>query len=233
MSLLLNGGGSTEQLISTMSKLNEIIDHNKPILYVPLAMDEVEHSYNDCYEWFSKQITNVSVPNFDMVRSFKNLASKDLNKYSAIFIGGGNTYKLLKGLKESSSFDKIQEYIQSNGILVGCSAGAVICGKDIDIVASMDPNDVKLIDTKGFDVLSGISVFPHYINLKSNLSDEENQAIIDKYTDSIIDFTLKNGDVYAIPEEVTIFVNNGSIDILGNRPYYYFKDGKRIRYNIN
>ena len=121
MRLLLNGGGSTEQLIPTMNKLNEIIDHNKPILYVPLAMDEVEHPYDGCYEWFSKQITNVVVPSLDMTRSFEDLASKNLNKYSAIFIGGGNTYKLLKGLKESGAFDKIQEYIQNNGIVIGCS----------------------------------------------------------------------------------------------------------------
>ena len=100
MRLLLNGGGSTEQLIPTMSKLNEIIDHNKPILYIPLAMDEIEHPYDECYEWFSKQIINVLVPGLDMARSFEDLASKNLNEYSAIFIGGGNTYKLLKGLLE-------------------------------------------------------------------------------------------------------------------------------------
>lgn len=233
MRLLLNGGGSTEQLIPTMSKLNEIIDHNKPMLYIPLAMDEVEHPYDGCYEWFKDQITNVAVPSLDMVRSFEALASKILNEYSAIFIGGGNTYKLLKGLKESGSFDKIQEYIQNNGIVVGCSAGAVICGKDIDIIASMDPNDVKLKDTKGFDVLSGISVFPHYMNLKSKLTYEENQERIDKFTNSILKFTLKNGDVYAIPEEDTIFVNDGSIDILGNKPFYYFKNGEKIEYSLD
>ena len=233
MRLLLNGGGSTEQLIPTMTKLNEIINHNKPILYVPLAMDEIEHPYDECYEWFSKQIINVEVPGVDMARTFEDLTSKNLNEYSVIFIGGGNTYKLLKGLKESGAFNKIQEYIQNNGIVIGCSAGAVICGKDIDVIASMDPNDVKLMDTKGFDVLSGISVFPHYINLKSKLTAEENQARIDKFTDSIIEFSLNNGDVYAIPEEDTIFVNDDSIDILGNRPFYYFKDGEKIEYSLD
>ena len=232
MRLLLNGGGSTEQLTPTMNKLNEIIDHNKPILYVPLAMDEVEHPYDGCYEWFSKQITNVVVPSLDMARSFEDLASKNLNEYSAIFIGGGNTYKLLKGLKESGAFDKIQEYIQNNGIVVGCSAGAVVCGKDIDIIASMDPNDVKLIDTKGFDVLSGISVFPHYINLKSKLTDEENQARIDKFTNSIIEFTLKNGDVYAIPEEDTIYINGTDVEIIGTRNYFYFKEGVKQEFEL-
>ena len=232
MRLLLNGGGSTEQLIPTMTKLNEIINHNKPILYVPLAMDEIEHPYDECYDWFSKQIINVEVPGVDMARAFEDLDSKNLNEYSAIFIGGGNTYKLLKGLKESGAFNKIQEYIQNNGIVIGCSAGTVICGKDIDVIASMDPNDVKLMDTKGFDVLSGISVFPHYINLKSKLTAEENQARIDKFTSSIIEFSLKNGDVYAIPEEDTIYIDGTSIEIIGTRNYFYFKKGVKQEFEL-
>ena len=52
MKLFLNGGGSTKELVMTMSKVNETMDHNKQILYVPLAMDEIDHLYDGCYEWF-------------------------------------------------------------------------------------------------------------------------------------------------------------------------------------
>lgn len=232
MRLLLNGGGNAEQLIPTITKLNEIIDHNKPILYIPLAMDEVEYPYDGCYEWFKEQIVNVSIPSLDMARTFEDLASKELNCYSAIFIGGGNTYKLLKGLKESGAFKKIQDYLQNNGIVVGCSAGAVIFGKDIDIIASMDPNIVGLTDTKGFDVLYGISIFPHYMNLKAKLNDEENQAIINKFTNDILEFTLKKGDVYAIPEEDTICIDGDIIEIIGTENYFYFKEGKRQEFEL-
>ena len=233
MKLFLIGGGSDEQLTITLTKLTDNIDHNKPLLYIPLAMDENEHPYDGCYEWFSGQTQDISVPNIDMARSFKELASKNLYEYSAIFIGGGNTYKLLKGLIESGAFSKIQDYIQNDGIVVGCSAGAVICGKDIDIIASMDPNDVNLTDTEGFDVLSGISIFPHYINLNSKLTEEENQTMVEKYTNSIIEFTLKKGEVYAIPEEDTIFINDEEIYILGNKSFYYFKEGEKIEYSIS
>ena len=83
-----------------------------------------------------------------MVRSFEELASKNLQHYAALFIGGGNTYKLLLGLKQSGSFNKIRDYINNNGIVIGRSAGAVIFGYDINIIASMDQNDVNLTDTK-------------------------------------------------------------------------------------
>ena len=41
MQLILCGGGSREQNTLANQKLNEIVDHNKPILYIPLAMDEI------------------------------------------------------------------------------------------------------------------------------------------------------------------------------------------------
>jgi len=179
-----------------------------------------------------KQMENVSIPSIDMAITFENLASKNLEKYCAIFIGGGNTYKLLKGLKDSGAFNKIQEYINNNGLVVGCSAGAVICGKDIEIISSMDPNEVNLTDTKGFDVMSGVSIFPHYINLKSKLTDKENQSIIDKYTNSIIEFTQENGEVLAIPEEDTIYIDENSIEVIVTKKYYYFNKNKKQEFEI-
>lgn len=40
-----------------------------------------------------------------------------MEKYSAIFIGGGNTYKLLRDLKTSGCFGKIKAYIENDGIV--------------------------------------------------------------------------------------------------------------------
>ncbi len=231
MKLLLNGGGNTEELVLTMTKLNEIINHNKPLLYIPLAMDEEEFPYDGCLEWFKGQLSNVEIPNVDMARSFESLASLNLENYSAIFIGGGNTYKLLKGLKKSGAFSKMQDYIKNDGVVVGCSAGAVICGKDIDIISPMDPNDVALTDTLGFDVMNGISIFPHYINLKSRLSKEENEERITKFTNHILEFSKEKGNVYAIPEEDTIYINNNSVEVLGPNPYFIAIKGNIETFN--
>ena len=218
MKLLLNGGGSTKELIPIMNKLNEIMDHSKPILYVPLAMDKDEHTYDSCYDWFLQQVLNVDVPSVDMPRTFEEFASKNLNNYSAIFIGGGNTFKLLKGIKDNSIFDKIIEYLNNNGILIGCSAGAIIFGYDINSCLVMDDNDVNLTDTKGFNVLNGKSIFGHYTNEYSLEAHEE-------FKNYLLNYSLSNEEVIALPEEDTIFIDDSDIVILGNKPYYEFKDG--------
>ena len=110
MKLILCGGGCGDQNKISYELLNEIIDHNKPILYIPLAMDEKEHPYDGCLEWITGELSNLDIKGIEMVRTFEELSKKDLNNYSSLYIGGGNTYKLLKGLKESKSFDKIIAY---------------------------------------------------------------------------------------------------------------------------
>jgi dipeptidase E len=218
MKLFLNGGGSTKELALTMEKVNEVIDHSKKILYVPLAMDETEHPYDSCYEWFKNQVINVDVTGVDMPRSFEQFASLDFTNYSAIFIGGGNTYKLLKGIKDNGIFEKINEYLDNDGIVIGCSAGAIIFGYDINSCLAMDRNDVNLVDTKGFNKLNGKSVFAHYTSEKT---EEAHQ----RFTNYLTEYSTTNEAVIAIPEEDTVLVDDNNISVFGDRPYYEFNNG--------
>lgn len=219
MRLLLCGGGCGEQTIEANKKFNEIIDHNKPLLYVPLAMDEEKHPYDGCLEWIKWEMSNVDIPGIEMVRTFDELAGKNYYDYCAIFIGGGNTYKLLKGIKDSGAFEKIKEYITNDGIVYGGSAGAIIFGYDINSCLAMDANDVNLVDTKGFNVLSGKSIFAHYTN-------EKTSEVHEKYKQYLSSYSSNQEEVVALPEEDTIFVNNGVFELIGSRPYYEFITGK-------
>lgn len=234
MKVFLNGGGCGCQTIDTYKEINKIIDHNKPILYVPLAMDETIHSYDSCFEWIKEEVSVIDVPGIEMIRTFEELSEKDYNNYSMIFIGGGNTYKLLKGIKDSKSFYKLKEYIYNDGILYGSSAGSVICGKDIKVIDIMDSNDVMLKDTSGFNLLDNISFFVHYTNYRSKFSEEENKVLTKKYTDFVVNYSKSNEKVIAYPEEDTIFINGeNSFKLIGNLPYYVFEDGVKRKIDVD
>ena len=232
MKLFLNGGGCGKQTILTYKEMNKIIDHNKPVLYVPLAMDESDHPYDSCYEWIKEEISSIDIPNIEMVRSFEELANQDFNKYSLIYIGGGNTYKLLNGIKTTHTYDKLKEYIKNDGIVYGSSAGAVIFGKDINIIEVVDNNDIGIKDTSGFDYLNGISLFVHYTNYRSKYSEEENKNLMKKYTDFIVDYTKKNEKVIAFPEEDTVFFDGKNISVIGELAYYTFENGNKEKIDI-
>ena len=153
-----------------------------------------------------------------MVRTFEEFANKDYYNYSAIFIGGGNTYKLLKGIKDSRVFGKLKEFISNDGIVFGGSAGAIIFGKDLDACKLDDTNYVNLEDTEGFDVLNGISLLCHYTN--RNI-DKDKQS-----TEYLLSIS-NNREIWALPEEDTVFINGENIEVIGNRLYYIFNNGER------
>ena len=89
MKLFLNGGGDGEKCLKAYKKLNEIIDHKKPILYVPIAIEE--EKYGDCEKWINNELKEIKIPYIEMITSGQELANKNLDTYSALFIGGGNT----------------------------------------------------------------------------------------------------------------------------------------------
>lgn len=232
MRLFLNGGGCGKQTLLTYAEINKIIDHNKSVLYIPLAMDEEDHPYASCYEWIKEEISSIDIPNIEMVRSFEELEKKDLDNYSLIYIGGGNTYKLLKGIKTTKIYDKLKKYILNDGIVYGSSAGSVIFGKSINVIEVMDKNEINLSDTKGFNCLSNISIFVHYTNYRSKLSEEENKMLTEKYTNFITKYTSNNEKVIAIPEEDTIFFDGENIRVIGELPYYVFENGKKEKIEL-
>lgn len=214
MKVFLCGGGSDVQTIDANKRLNEVIEHAKPCLYIPLAMER--EKYADCYEWIKGELENVDIPYIEMVNSADELAAKNLYDYSFLFIGGGNTFKLLRDLKISGAFEKIREYMNGEGVVFGGSAGAIIFGKDLEACRLDDTNDVNLDDTDGFDVLKGISILCHYTNQTPEKDERSRRYLLE---------LSKRRKAVALPEEVTLFVNGEDIEVIGDRPYYFFENG--------
>ena len=221
MRIFLNGGGSGTKTVKVNQRLNEIIDHTKPILYIPLAMNK--EKYDSCYEWITEELKNIKVPYIEMVRDTSELSSKVLDNYSLIFIGGGNTFKLLFDLKESNSFEKIKQYVNNNGLIFGGSAGTIIFGEDLESCMLDDKNEIDLKDIKGFDVLNGVSFLCHYTNKTIEKDNESTRYLLE---------LSKRKKIIALPEEVTLFINDNKLEVIGTRPYYLFDKGIRKKINI-
>lgn len=214
MRILLNGGGDGYDIKDTYEMFSSMIDRNKPLLYIPLAMNS--NKYDECYKWITKELSGYSINSIYMVRSSLELSNINLYDYCAIFIGGGNTFKLLKELKDNNNYNKIKEYINNNGIVYGGSAGSIIFGKDLLSCKLDDNNDVGLQDINGFDILNGISILCHYTN-RDNIKTKES-------TNYLLELS-KTNKVLALPEEDTLCINDDNIQIIGNKPYYIFDKG--------
>ncbi|MBR4507378.1 MAG: Type 1 glutamine amidotransferase-like domain-containing protein [Alphaproteobacteria bacterium] len=224
MKLILCGGGWAEKTVIPNKLFETLIDTSKPILYIPLARNAGEDNYDSCKTWLEGEFQNIRHGEIVMLRSVSEIADKNVNDFTGVFIGGGNTYKLLKELKEGPAFDWLQEYIQTNGVIYGCSAGSIIFGHDIDACLYMDENNVALTDVKGFNSIFGFSFTAHYTN--------KNEEKTKKATDYLIEYSKKTL-VLALPEEDSLYINGDLVKVIGSRPYYVFNKGIRLEFQPN
>ncbi|MBL8896639.1 MAG: dipeptidase PepE [Planctomycetes bacterium] len=79
----------------------------------------------------------------------------------ALFIGGGNTFRLLRDLRRSALLEPIARRVRSGIPYLGTSAGSNVAGPTIRTT-----NDMPIVDPGGFEAL-GLVPFqlnPHYLD---------------------------------------------------------------------
>jgi len=216
MKLILCGGGWAEKTVIPNKLFESLVDASKPLLYIPLARDCGTDNYESCKTWLEGEFKNIKHGEIVVLRSASDISEKNISDFGGVFIGGGNTYKLLQELKASPAFDWLTEYMNAGGVIYGCSAGAIIFGRDIDSCLYMDENNVKLINTSGFNAVFGFSFTAHYTN-----KDAEKTK---KATDYLTEYS-KNTPVLALPEEDSLYINGDTVKVIGTRPYYVFHNG--------
>lgn len=216
MILILNGGGTGGQAARARQLLNSVIDHQKKILYVPLAWEDP--AFTGCLEFMTDELSDVNQAGIEMITSAGEIRDKSLGDYACIYIGGGNTYKLMSELKAGGAFEKIREYlVEKNGIVYGGSAGAILFGRDLDSCNTDDENKVGLVDHKGFNMMNGYSLLCHYTSRENDRTELSRNYLLE---------LSKAKPVYAIPEEDTIYIHDGEMTFIGPRPYYEFINGQ-------
>ena len=123
-----------------------------PLLFVPYAACSSEwDSYTDRVRNF---MATLNVP----VTGVHTIPIEEVSKYQAVFVGGGNTFRLLKKLQETGLLQALrQEVVAGNMKYMGSSAGSNMAGKTI-----CTTNDMPIVYPKGgFDALN---LFPYQIN---------------------------------------------------------------------
>ena len=215
MKLVLNGGGVGKKVESARKLLNNVIDHNKKILYIPFAWPDP--TFSGCLEFMTEELSDIDKAGIDMVETPEELMSKDFSEYACLYIGGGNTYKLLDCLKKSGAFEKIRRYLlEDDGITYGGSAGAIIFGKDLDSCNTDDENNVGLVDHTGFNMINGYSLLCHYTSREPERTEASRSHLLE---------LSKAKPIFAIPEEDTIYVDDDKIKFIGPRMYSEFVNG--------
>ena len=148
-------------IIQTQGIDRDFFSHLKEkahILYIQAAMESDSQTLASCSEWFSRLIRfQASDKNIVFtIMSDKDKYAINSKRYDAIYIGWGNTYKLLDYIINNNLDIELTRYIKDGGIVYWGSAGAIILGADIWTVS--EENDSNYSHHKGLDLLNGFSL---------------------------------------------------------------------------
>jgi dipeptidase E len=206
MKIVVGGGGNEITSFDSHKVFYEQLKDNKSVLYIPIALLDNKHSPNSCLKWFKKAFNKFDLKSVDMITDFNDSITNNLNKYGGIYIGGGNTYKLLNKIYTSGFNKKLISYLKEDRVIYGGSAGAIILGKSIDTARYADTNNYPNLDTHGLNVLDNYSIWCHY--------QEKDYSNINQLTNE----GLK---IIAIGESSAVFVKNGKFITIGDNVKFF------------
>ncbi len=202
--LFLAGGGDENQSKSFDTIFAKHIRPNDKIMYIPIAMNEEATHFTKCFNWFKKTFNRLSIKpeQIMMITELKDITSNLLNKTRAVYIGGGNTFKLLHKIKKTGLDKRLINYYKNGGIIYGGSAGAIILGRTINTCKRSDKNTVNLKDVNGLNLAHDYSIWAHY----KQSDDELIKEYVNKYNESLL----------IIPEDSGVIINEELINCVGN-----------------
>ncbi|WP_064093519.1 Type 1 glutamine amidotransferase-like domain-containing protein [Rossellomorea aquimaris] len=206
--LYLSGGGDKEQTQTFDKLFAQNITKTKPLLYIPIAMNKYSISFESCFEWINNVFNPLGIEEITMWTNLKGKTLADLRAFSAVYIGGGNTFKLLKELQVSGFDSVLYEFVTEGGIVYGGSAGAIIIGSNILTCAHVDSNDVHLSSFEGLSLINEVAIWCHY---------EASEGFMIK------EFIRKtNKPVLALYEETGLILQDGQVTVCGDKPAWEF-----------
>jgi dipeptidase E len=127
---------------------------------------------------------------------------------SAIFIGGGNTFRLLKALYDHDLLDPIRERVGAGIPYMGASAGSNVAGPTIRTT-----NDMPIVEPPS---LAALNLFPYQINPHYLDPDPTSTHMGETREERLLQYLEENETpVVAIREGSYLRVQNGEIWLKG------------------
>ncbi|XP_016985512.1 probable alpha-aspartyl dipeptidase [Drosophila rhopaloa] len=187
----------------------------KTVLFVPYALRD--------HDKYTATVRNALQPwgyNVEGLHT-KPDREKALKEAQAIFVGGGNTFVLLRTLYEMQLLDPIRELVLQRGLpYVGSSAGTNVATRSIHTT-----NDMPVAYPPSFEALALVpfNINPHYLDPESG-----SQHKGETRDERIEEFVAYHGlPVLGLREGTSVRVQGEKATLLGDRHAKLFKpDGE-------
>jgi len=136
-------------------EIRDFLGEIGPVLFVPFALFD-----RDAYAAKTRTRFNAMGYELDSIHELPD-QPRAVKDAAAIFIGGGNTFRLLKALYDFQILTLIREKVEDGMPYVGSSAGSNVAGPTIKTT-----NDMPIVEPPSFQALNLVSfqINPHYLD---------------------------------------------------------------------
>lgn len=203
MHIFLAGGGNADDSKLLDEQFVAKLDLAKPLLYIPNAMHS--RPYPACLQWFQSVMTPLGVHAIEMWDDLQ--PHRPVTDIAGIYIGGGDTRKLLKEIRDSGFDSYLREATKEGLPLYGGSAGAIILGEDIR--SASEAKNLVASEAVGLKIVKGHSIVCHY--------DKSNEG------DTKLLVAALNQRIIAIPEKAGGYLAGDVLTNYGTEPISVFR----------
>ncbi len=151
--------------------------------------------------------------------SLEVVSVEELDRADAVFVGGGNTFRLLKTLYDHKLLDVIRDRVRGGLPYIGSSAGTVIAAPTMRTT-----NDMPIVFPPSFDSLGLVpfQINPHYLD-----ADPHSTHKGETREDRIREFHEENAaPVVGLREGSILRVDDGVTTLLGEKTARVFRRGR-------
>jgi len=194
------------------AEIRSFLGDLKRVLFVPFALYDRDKYAETAQRRFAQMGYELS--------SIHNAANpKDaIEETDAVFIGGGNTFRLLKALYDFDLLGPIRERVQNGMPYIGSSAGSNVAAPTIRTT-----NDMPIVEPPSFDALGLVSfqINPHYID-----PDPNSKHMGETREERIVQFLEENDTpVVGLREGAMLRIEHGETILRGSTGARIFRKG--------
>ena len=185
------------------AEIRSFLGDLKRVLFVPFALYDRDKYAETAQRRFAQMGYELS-----SIHNAVNLKDA-IEETDAVFIGGGNTFRLLKALYDFDLLGPIRERVQNGMPYIGSSAGSNVAAPTIRTT-----NDMPIVQPPSFDALGLVSfqINPHYID-----PDPNSKHMGETREERIVQFLEENDTpVVGLREGAMLRMEHGKIILRGS-----------------
>lgn len=193
-------------------EIKDFLGKRRSVLFFPFALQD-----HDAYAAKAKERFAAMDYALESVHAAKYMPQA-VEGTDAFFIGGGNTFRLLKALQDFDLIEPIRRKVRSGTPYIGSSAGSNVAGPTIKTT-----KDMPIVQPQSFQALGLVpfQISPHFLD-----PDPNSTHMGETQEERIVQFLEENETpVVGMREGAWVRIENGSVTLKGSSGARIFRRG--------